>query len=52
MYTIAYGNPVYAQYHGRSPKELEEEFPVKGEWVYHKLQNGTIEKWMYLGLWE
>ena len=51
MYAVKYGNPVY-EYKGRSPKELEKEYPVVGDWVYHKEEDGTLTKWMFLGLWE
>ena len=52
MYTILYGNPIYDQYKGRSPKDLEKEYPVMGDWVMHIKKDGTMEKWMFLDTWD
>ena len=51
MYTILYGNPFYDQYNGRSIEDLEKEYPVIGDWVYLKDKDGTLSKWMFLGLY-
>lgn len=50
-YTIHYGDPFYHDYKGKTIKEIEKEFPVRGNWVYHIKKDGTIEKWMFLGLY-
>jgi hypothetical protein len=34
---------------GRRILELQEEFPVIGEWVYRKLPTGQLQKWQFLG---